>query len=190
MIFTRLNDIVRDKLLTVYTKYTTRKSKKQHLPAPPPPHCLCIGLLYTHNPSIPHQKEAIAKVVKKLQAEQQTIKVLCYIPDIHTELNQIPFDTIEKNQIDLLGKSKHTAFNTFLQTPFTHLYHLDTVSNPILDYTISKCAAIHKIGHYQASRQNLLDIMFKDLVSPSNQTPDAFSKMIDKMFHYIKILKV
>ena len=189
MTFTRLNDIFKPKLLRVYTKYITSKSKKKHLVASPHPNCLCIGLIYTYNPAMPHQTDAIAQVVQKLQTEQQTIKVLCYLPDTKTQLNpNMPFDTIKKDQINLVGKSKHIAFNNFLKTPFTHLYHLDTVSNAILDYTIAKCAAMHKIGHYQTSRQHLFDIMFKDLVSPSTQTPDTFSKMIDKMFHYIQTI--
>lgn len=186
MMLTSLLDTIKTKLLTLYTKQIVKKSKKKQRPSSSQT-SLHIGLIYTYNTS---HTEAVAQAVETLQAAQQPVQVLCYLPDIHTPNVPIPFDTFTPKQINLLGQSHNTAWNSFLQTSFTHLYHLDMASDAVLDYTIAKCAAHHKIGHYQANREQLFDIMFKDLSASEELTAAAFRSMIDKMFHYIHMLKV
>lgn len=189
MILTALQHTLKTKVLTAYTKHLARKSKKKQLrdQAPLPLH---IGLLYTYNAAIPEQSEVITRAVNKLQAAKQPVHVLCYLPETITPRITIPFDTFTPRQINLLGKSNHQPLHTVLHNPFTHLYHLDTTSDAILDYIIAKSAAKHKIGHYQAGRKPLFDIMFKDISSAEAPTAASFSHMLDKMFHYIHMLKV
>lgn len=189
MILTSLQHTIKTKVLTAYTKHLVRKSKKKQLrdKAHRTQH---IGLLYTYNPAIPEQSEVITQAVNKLQAAQQPVHVLCYLSEKIIPSIPIPFDTFTPQQINLLGKASHQPLNAFVYTPFTHLYHLDTTSNTILDYIIAKSVAKHKIGHYQAARAPLFDIMFKDVSSAEVPTAASFSSMLDKMFHYIHMLKV
>ena len=189
MIFTALNDKVKNKVLTLYSKHLTRKLKKKQI-VDPSPQSLHIGLVYTHDAAKPYKTEAISQIVQKLQAEQQYVQILCYVPHPKPTTIHIPFNIITKQEINLLGRSSNTAINTFLHSPFTQLYHLDHESDPILDYIIAKCTARHKIGHYLAGREYLFDIMFKDLSPQEEQEEASFGSIIDKMFHYIKMLKV
>lgn len=182
-----LRDTLQAKLFALYARRLTKASKKsainqQHgIPAG-------IGLLYTHDPANPEKTDAIVHVVKKLQAGGKQVQVLCYVPDNKAAETNTPFDTVTKKDINLLGRSQNAPLNSFLKSSFAYLYHLDLVSDTVLDYVVAKCIAHCKIGNYQAGREALFELMFKDLLQPEEEI--SFDSLIGKMFNYTQLLKV
>jgi hypothetical protein len=182
-----LKDTIQAKIFALYTRRLTKASKKSainHQHSIP----VGIGLLYTHDPANPEKTDAVLQVVKKLQAGGKQVQVLCYVPDNKsTEINT-PFDTVTKEDINLLGRSQNAPLNSFLKSPFAYLYHLDLVSDVVLDYIVAKCIAHCKIGNYLAGREALFELMFKDLAQPEEKV--FFDSLISKMFSYTQLLKV
>jgi hypothetical protein len=182
-----LRDTIQAKLFALYTRRLTKAAKKsainhQHsIPAR-------IGLLYTHDPGNPEKTDAVVHVVKKLQADGKQVQVLCYLSDNKAIETNIPFDTVTKKDINLLGGSQNKPLNSFLKSPVAYLYHLDLVSDAVLDYVVAKCIANCKIGNYLAGREALFELMFKDLVHPEGEV--SFDNLISKMFSYTQLLKV
>lgn len=182
-----LRDNIQTKFFALYIRWLTKASKKgtvdnQHnSPAG-------IGLLYTHDPLNPAKTDAVLQAVKKLQAAGNQVQILCYLPDNKATGINTPFDTVTKREINLLGKSQNEPFNKFLKSPFAYLYHIDLVSDVVLDYVVAKCMARRKIGNYLAGREALFELMFKDLAQP--EVEGSFDTLIEKMFNYTQLLKV
>lgn len=182
-----LRDTIQAHLFALYTRRITKNSKKsatnqQHsIPAG-------IGLLYTHDPVHPQKTDAIVEVVKKLQADSKPVQVLCYWPGNKEIAANMPFNTITKQDINLVGRSPNEPLNRFLKSSFAYLYHFDLASDVVLDYVVAKCIAHCKIGNYVPGREALFELLFKDLVQIEGA--DSFDHLINKMFSYTQLLKV
>lgn len=190
MMISSLRDTIQSKLFTCYTRrrLATHASKKSTTNPQPIINHAGIGLLYTHDPGNPEKANAVLHVVKKLQAAHNLVEVLCYLPDNKPTETNMPFDTISKKDINLLGRSQNESFNRFLKSPFAYLYHIDLVSDVVPDYVVAKCMARRKIGNYLAGREALFELMFKDLAQP--EVEGSFDTLIEKMFNYTQLLKV
>lgn len=182
-----LRDTIQAKLFLGYIRRLTKAPKKHatnHQAVIP----AGIGLLYTYDPVNQEKAEAVLAMVKKLQAAGKQVQVLCYVPDNKATRTNMPFDTVTKKDINLLGKSTNEAFNRFLKSSFAYLYHLDVASDTTLDYIVAKCIAHCKIGNYRPGREVLFQLMFKGLEQPAGE--GAFGSLIGKMFNYTQLLKV
>jgi hypothetical protein len=187
MMFSWFRDAIQAKLLALYTRRLTKAAyqgiihQEQGNPAG-------MGLLYTYDPANPTKTDAVVQVVKRLQAAGKQVQVLCYVPHHKALATNTPFATVTKKDINLLGRSQNESFNSFVKSSFDYLYHLDLISDAVLDYVVAKCTAHCKIGNYLAGREALFELMFKDLVQPDKEV--SFDSLIGKMFNYTQLLKV
>jgi hypothetical protein len=181
-----LKDRLKDKLLLLYIRYSKRHKKKISVAADKEMP-LVIGLIYTLEVDNPEKTEAVLRVVEKIKASGKQTKVLCYLP-IHQMSPTWSFKSFTKQDIDFLGNTKKKELNEFLRTEFEHLYHLDMVSEPVLDYIITVCKAKCKIGNFMVGRDAIFDILFKGLVEVDKKF--TFDSLINKIFNYTQLLKV
>ena len=176
---------IKNNLLSFYTRQLSKvkkKYKKQENGL-----SSGVGLLYTLDSNNPQKTEAIVRAVKIIESSGESVEILCYLPDkIIQPLNEFMY--FHTKDVNYLGKFNQQQVKKFLETNFYYFYHIDLVSEPILDYIVAKCKAKYKIGNFTNNRSYIFDILFKDLIRSSDKV--NFDNLINKMLEYTQLLKV
>ena len=140
-----------------------------------------LGLLYSYDNLEKHQ--AVLRLAEKLQAMGKQLVGLCYVTVQH---HQSFFPSLTHRDVQLFGKITNQQAQDFIDTPFDYLYHVDLFSNPVLDYLLAKSKARCRVGHFDAARAGLFEMMVKfDRKPGSNHIDD----LIEQMLHYTQHLK-
>ena len=66
------------------------------------------------------------------------------------------------------------------------MYHVDLVSNPILDYVLAKCRAKCRVGSFDATRASLFEMMVK---LESKADSHELDGLAGKMLYYTQLLE-
>lgn len=183
-----LKNNIKNHLLGLYAQKWKRLRVKKAIVANVSTTVPTIGFLYTVEPGQPQKTEAILRAIEQLKTGGKRVQVLGYLPNSQQINPNNFFYFFTREDINLLGKSKKNELNDFLKTQFEHLYHIDIVSEPILDYIVASSNAKCKIGNFIAGRDYLFEITFKGLVEADKNI--NFDSLIDKMLSYTKMLKV
>lgn len=174
--------LLKQKLLALYTRRLIKKSQTGR-GSVGYAQAQRIGILYTHGDA--EKNKAVQDLVAQIQQMGKAPYTLCYVT--HTDVaqpDQCP--TFTPAAISWWGSARDTAVHCWLATPFDYLYHVDTVSDPILDYCLAVCQAKCRVGPFDRYRVGLFEIMVA--LSPSQ--PHTHSHLMKVMLDYTKKLHI
>jgi hypothetical protein len=177
---------IKERLLSFYTQRLIKSNKTRRLNVGYQKAQL-IGVLYTQTDA---QKETIIhQFIERIKKSGKQVQTLVYLPEASSKI-QVEnhfFSFFTKQEISYLGRWASGPLATFVHTSFDYLYHVDLVSNPILEYVLAKCQAKCRVGHFDIHRASLFEIMIKFDTKP--ETP-ALQSLTEDMLHYTQLLKV
>jgi hypothetical protein len=183
---TALKNKLKDRFFTIYTHQYKRLKKRKPISNNSDTSTL-VGFIYTAEVANYQKTAAVLRAVEKLKRNNKQVKILCYLPNKHMPADR-SINSFTRDDISFFGKSKKDALTNFLQTPFTYLYHLDVVTEPILNYIIAKSTAKYKIGNFIAGRTYLFDILYKGIAEPDENF--TFDEVIEKILGCTNMLKL
>ncbi|TDG94778.1 DUF6913 domain-containing protein [Cardinium endosymbiont of Culicoides punctatus] len=144
-----------------------------------------IGVLYSYEEPTKH--ESVQRFIRNLKSLDKKISILCYTtPKDHVHQNSNLLYSFGHEAISTFGKVESDQVKKFIDTPFDYLFHIDLNTNPILDYIIAKNAAKCRVGHFDASRKNLFEVMVK--INTTTPIEDV-KRLSIQMLHYTKCME-
>lgn len=174
---------IKEKLLSLYVKRLAKADRVIRLSVGYKQAQL-LGLLYTYEDA---QKDAaILRFIDQIKATGRKLHTLCYIT-AKDKLYGGSYRSFTQHDISIFGKFMNKQVADFLSTPFDYLYHVDLVSNPMLDYVLAKCSAKCRVGKFDATRASLFEIMVKLESKSDSYTLDG---LVGKMLYYTQLLEV
>ena len=173
--------VLKQKLLAFYTRRLIKKSPaiRSSIGYAQARH---MGILYTHENAA--KNKAIQVLATHMQQTGKKTYTLCYLSPQSDAVHPEGVPTYTQDAVNLWGQARHKALAYFLSTPFDYLYHVDLVSNPILDYCLAVCRAQCRIGAFDMRRVSLFEIM----VALSSQKKNVYDSLAETMLHYTKAL--
>ncbi|MEM7055660.1 MAG: hypothetical protein AAF392_02140 [Bacteroidota bacterium] len=174
---------IKEKLLSLYFKKLAKADQVVRLSVGYKKAQL-LGLLYTYEDA--QKDEAVLRFIDQVKATGKKLHILCYITTKDAVYSG-SFPSFTQHDINIFGKFVNGPVADFLRTPFDYLYHVDLVSNPMLDYALAKCRAKCRVGKFDATRASLFEIMVK-LESKSDSY--ALDGLAGKMLYYTQLLEV
>ncbi len=115
-----------------------------------------MGILYSDNST--GKQAVIHQLITQLNQLGKQVMVLCYEPTCSQVIPPI-FPTTTHQDIRPWGAIAFLPTKTFIKTPFDYLYHVDLAGDPVLDYLLARSHAKCRVGHYNAERTDLFEIM-------------------------------
>jgi hypothetical protein len=177
---------IKEKLLALYTRKLIKFNKIARLNVGYK-QAKVIGLLYTQESD--QKKAVIVQFIEQLRNTGKQVQVLHYIPLIPAKNQELDtsFPTFSDRDINYLGKCISGQLVSFIDTPFDYLYHIDLISNPILDYLLTKCKAKCRVGNFNINRAHLFEIMVKFEPKPDTYALHSLAK---EMLYYTQLLEI
>ncbi len=181
---------IKEKLLTLYT-FRALKANRVARCNVGFQQAQLIGLIYTQGDA--GKQVSICKLVDQLKHSGKQIKVFYYLPKPLPPNQALEkgvdtyFPSFTKQAISYLGKVVDGSLAEFINTPFDYLYHIDLVSNPILDYLLAKSKAKCRVGNFALNRSHLFEVMVK-----FEQKNDGYSidSLTNQMLYYTQRLSI
>lgn len=173
---------IKKKLLALYTKRRVRASQVARLNVGYEQAQL-MGLLYTYDNAQKHK--AVLQFVDQIKLTGKKLHTLCYVANPR-EIYRGGFPAFTQRAIGLFGKFSDKQVIDFLYTPFDYLYHVDLVSNPILDYLLATCRAKCRVGKFDPIRASLFEMMIK---FSSKEDSHQLDGLMEQMLHYTQLLQ-
>jgi len=174
---------IKEKLLALYTKKLAKNDKVGRFNVGFQ-QANRIGLLYTQEDA--QQKEHVLQFIDQLKSTGKLIYVLQYRPTQASPRDE-EFPEFTKQAISYWGKILTQQVTTFLNLPLDYLYHIDLISNPILDYILAKSKAKCRMGNFDLTRAHLFEIMVKCENKIDSHTLASLTK---KMLYYTQLLRI
>lgn len=142
-----------------------------------------MGILYSADTSKKH--ETIHHLATQLSNMGKRVTVLCYTK-VPKQTPHCVFSTINHHNLPLWGAITHPKTYSFVNTSFDYLFHVDLEGHPMLDYLLAKSHAKCRVGHYDAARTSLFEIMVtSDKKADGNEIDD----LVAQMMHYTQLLQ-
>lgn len=173
---------IKQKLLALHTRRLIKKSQTVRVSVGYA-QAQRIGILYTQGDA--EKKEAVQALATQMQEMGKELDTLCYIAQAGTAQPEV-CPTLTPAAISLWGRARDAAVHRWLTTPFDYLYHVDAVSDPVLDYCLAACQAKCRVGLLDMCRVGLFEIM----VALASSKPHTPSHLMEVMLHYTKQLHV
>ena len=173
---------IKAQLLSLYTKVLI-KSRRVERTNVGFRQAKSIGILYSGD--APKKQEGVDWLTTQLNQLGKQVTMLCYVPP-HTQATGLSVPTVTNRDVQLWGGITSPTAKAFVDTPFDYLYQVDLESSPVPDYLLAKSHAKCRVGHYDASRVALFEVMVSFERRPdSNEIADLAAQML----HYTHLLK-
>ena len=174
---------IKAKLLAFYTKRLIKARQVMHT------HvgfeqAQSIGILYSGDS--PQKQEVVQQLASQLQQQGKRVTMLRYVENAKQVTNWAT-PTVTRRNIRFWGKITYSEAQTFVDTPFDYLYHVDWDGHPVLDYLLAKSKAKCRVGHYAAARAGLFEIMVSLAKPPDSR---ELTDLTAQMLHYTQLLQV
>ncbi|WP_243517904.1 MULTISPECIES: hypothetical protein [unclassified Candidatus Cardinium] len=143
-----------------------------------------IGVLYSYE--TPAKHEVVQRFIRDLKNLDKQVSVLCYTTgkDRAHATSHLRY-AFGHHAITILGKIENNRIKKFVETPFDYLFHLDLSTNSVLDCIVAKHQAKCRVGHFEATRRNLFEVMVK----VSRTTPiEDIKRLAKQMLHYTECM--
>lgn len=173
---------IKERLIAFYTKRLIKRRHAMHSNVGFD-QARSIGILYQGHSS--QKQAAVQELTTRLKELDKQVTTLCYISDPKEAANFVN-PTITLRDISLLGKFTSLEAQTFVDTPFDYLYHVDLEGHPVLDYLLASSKAKCRVGHYTAARAALFEMMVS---LAKNPVDGDITGLIAQMLHYTQLLK-
>jgi hypothetical protein len=137
-----------------------------------------MGILYSADTTIHHLATQLGNMSKR-------VTVLCYTK-VPMQTPHCVFPTITHHDLPLWRTITHPKAYTFVNTSFDYLFHADLEGHPMLNYLLAKSQAKCRVGHYNAARTSLFEIM---VTFDKKADGNAVDDLVAQMMHYTQLLQ-
>lgn len=138
-----------------------------------------VGILFTQIDRPKYQ--AIRNLAKQLKKDGKQVDVLCFL-NKNGENYDFLYNYITSRDVSMLGKMHAGAAITFAEQEFDYLFYLDIKSNIYLQNILAMSRAKCRIGFYDGSNDDLLELMLN-----VNGNQDM-AEVVDQIFFYTQKL--
>ncbi|WP_286745275.1 hypothetical protein [Roseivirga sp. UBA1976] len=163
------------KILGLVNKPRKREYKE---PIPPYEKATNIGVLYTYEGE--KKEESINQLVEEL-GKHKHIQVLCFVNQ--KEVPSLNRATLKIDQISSWGKLNSPETESFLDTSFDYLLHLDFELNEIAQTLLNRTKAKCRVGFHSETATNYYELMIG--INKSAGT----ANFAEQMVKYIKAIR-
>lgn len=162
-------------------RYNTKsqiKKNKTHRASMAFKNAVSIGVLFTIEDRAKH--DAVKDLVKKLEAEGKTVKVLAFLPE-KKENFEFLYDYFTLKDISFWGILHSADALKFASIPFDFLYCLDEDPNAMVLNVLARCKAKCRIGKYKENSETFYELMI--------ESKNGIKSLIDGELRYSRELR-
>ena len=138
-----------------------------------------VGILFSQTDR--NKFQAVRSLDKNLKKDGKKVEVLCYLEKDGENFDFL-YNYITSKDVSMWGKMHSGAAITFAQQPFDYLFYLDLQVNIYLQNILAMSKAKCRIGFFEKSNNDLLELML------SMQNNPQMQESIDQIFFYTKKL--